>query len=82
MLDTIPTHCLLANVMVLPGDQILHREIGPPLAISTPTEQSFWSHLCSMGGEWMWEHVVEGGIDVGWIQDTLANGTFLAVTDG
>jgi len=30
----------------------------------------------------MWEHVVEGDIDVGWIWDALANGTFLAVTGG
>ena len=30
----------------------------------------------------MWEHVVGGDIDVEWIQDALANGTFLAVTDG
>ena len=30
----------------------------------------------------MWEHIVEGDIDVGWIRDALANGTFLAVTDG
>ena len=82
VLGAIPTHCLLANVMVLPGDQILRREIGPPLAILTSTEQSFWCHLCSMGGEWMWEHVVEGDSDVGWIWDALANGTFLAVTDG
>ena len=29
----------------------------------------------------MWEHIVEGDIDVGWIRDALANGTFLAVTD-
>jgi hypothetical protein len=35
-----------------------------------------------MGGEWMWEHIVEGGIEVGWVRDALANGTFLAVTDG
>jgi hypothetical protein len=35
-----------------------------------------------MGGEWMWEHVVEGDIDVEWISDALANGTLLAVTDG
>ncbi len=79
---TIPTHCLLANVMVLPGEQILRREIGPPLAISTSTVQSFWSHLCLMGGEWMWEYVVKENIDVGWIRDALANDTFLAVTDG
>jgi hypothetical protein len=82
MLDNIPTHCLLANVMMLPGDQILCREIGPPLASSSSVKQSFWSHLCSMGGEWMWEHIVEGNINVGWIRDALANGTFLAVTDG
>ncbi len=30
----------------------------------------------------MWEHIVEGDIDVGWIRDALANRTFLAVTDG
>ncbi len=30
----------------------------------------------------MWEHIVEGDIDVGWIRDALAKGTFLAVTDG
>ncbi len=30
----------------------------------------------------MWEHIVEGDIDVGWIWDALANRTFLAVTDG
>jgi hypothetical protein len=35
-----------------------------------------------MGGEWMWEHVVERDIDVGWIRDALETGTFLAVTDG
>jgi len=81
-LDTIPTHCLLANVMVLPGEQILRRETGPPLAKSTSTVQSFWSHLRSMGGEWMWKYVVDEKIDVMWIRDALATGTFLAVTDG
>ncbi len=30
----------------------------------------------------MWEHIVEGEIEVGWVRDALANGTFLAVTDG
>ena len=30
----------------------------------------------------MWEHIVEGDIDVGWIRDALANGSFLAVTNG
>ena len=35
-----------------------------------------------MGGKWMWEHIVKGDINVDWIRDALANGTFLAVTDG
>ncbi len=30
----------------------------------------------------MWEHIVKGDIDVGWIRDVMAYGTFLAVTDG
>ena len=30
----------------------------------------------------MWEHIVEGDIEVGWTPDSLTNGTFLAVTDG
>ncbi len=30
----------------------------------------------------MWEHIVEGDIDVEWIRDALVNGTFLAVTNG
>ena len=66
--SNIPTHCLPANVMVLPGDQILRREIGPPLTSLSSVKQSFWSHLQSMGGEWMWEHIVEGDINVGWIR--------------
>ncbi len=30
----------------------------------------------------MWEHIVEGDINVDWIRDALAKGMFLAVTDG
>jgi hypothetical protein len=82
ILASIPGHCLPANVLTLPGDQILHREIEPPLASFSSVTQSFWTHLRSMGGEWMWEHIFEGEIEVGWVRDTLANGTFLAVTDG
>ncbi len=81
-LGQVPSHCLPATVLVLPGDQILCREIGPPLAAPLTDTSSFWTHLCSMGGEWMWEHIVKGDINVNWIRDALANGTFLAVTNG
>ncbi len=52
--------------MVLPGEEILRRETGPPLAKLTSTVQSFWSHLRSMGGDWMWKYVVDEKIDVMW----------------
>jgi hypothetical protein len=81
-LGQIPAHVLPATVLVLPGDQILRREIGPPLAPPRPYTSSFWTHLRSMGGEWMWEHIVEGDIDVDWIRDALEKGSFLAVTNG
>jgi len=81
-LGQIPAHVLPATVLVLPGNQILRREIGPPLAPPRPYTSSFWTHLRSMGGEWMWEHIVEGDIDVDWIRDALGKGSFLAVTDG
>ncbi len=29
----------------------------------------------------MWEHIVEGDIDVDWIRDAMEKGSFLAVTD-
>ena len=35
-LGHVPSNCLPANVVVLPGDQVLHREIGPPLATTHP----------------------------------------------
>ena len=54
-LGQVLPHCLPVNVLILPGDQILCREIGPPLAIDCSECNSFWSHLCSIGGEWMWE---------------------------
>ena len=74
-LGQLPSHCHPATVLVLPGNQILRREIGPPLAVPCPDTSSFWTHLRLMGGEWMWEHIVKGNIDVDWIRDALANGT-------
>jgi len=69
-------------VLVLPGDNILHRKIGPPLVTAHSKCSSFWTHLRWIGGEWLWEHVVEGDTDVEWIRDALTNRTFLAVTNG
>jgi len=78
----VPAHALPAGVLVLSDCQVLRKEIGPPLAVLPPETSSFWPYLRSLGGEWMWEHIVEGDIDVLWIRDALTNGTFLAVTDG
>ena len=81
-LGQVPSHCLPTTVLILPGNQILRQEIGPPLAAPHPDTSSFWTHLRLMGGKWMWEHIVKGNIDVDWIRDALAHGTFLTVTNG
>ncbi|KAL3795721.1 hypothetical protein ACHAW5_004491 [Stephanodiscus triporus] len=81
-LDSIPEHCLTANVLSLPGGKVLRREIGPPLAVPKPVTRSFWAHLRLLWGEWMWEHICEGEGEVDWVRDALINGTLLAVTDG
>ena len=40
-LSQVPSHCLPATVLILPSDQILCREIGPPLAAPRPDTSSF-----------------------------------------
>ena len=52
----IPAHVFPASVLELSDCQVLRREIGPPLAKLNPETPSFWSHLRSLGGGWMWEH--------------------------
>jgi hypothetical protein len=59
-LGQVPPHSLPANVAVLTGGQVLRREIGPPLVGLLPNYKTFWAFLQSLGGEWMWGHIVKG----------------------
>jgi hypothetical protein len=60
----------------------LRRSIGPPLATPITTDRNFWDFLRSFGGEWMWNNIVEGYIEVEWIKTALETNTFIGVTDG
>ncbi len=81
-IDTLPTHCVPAHILPSPVGTILRRNIGPPLATITEEEKTFWEYLRSLGGDWMWENIHEGGIDVEWIKEAITEGSFLGVTDG
>jgi hypothetical protein len=78
----IPTCCIPANILVLPEDIVHRKSIGPPLASPVKADKPFWGFLCSLGGDWMWDHVQEGEINVTWISAAFANGSFIGVTDG
>ena len=44
-------------------------------------DKTFWDHLQSFGGEWMWDNIVEGHTKVEWIKTTLETNTFIRVTN-
>ncbi len=35
-----------------------------------------------LGGDWMWENIHKGEINVEWIKEAITEGSFLGVTDG
>ncbi len=56
--------------------------MGTGLAPVQATEGTFWDHLRSLGGTWMWEYIKEGEIDTLWLSDALINRTLVSVMDG
>jgi hypothetical protein len=81
-IDQLPQGCVPVDVLVLPKGRINRRGFGPPLANPQHSNAPFWEFLRSLGGEWMWQYVKEGEVDVGWIRDALVNGTLIGVTNG
>jgi hypothetical protein len=80
--DKLPTRCIPANVLIFPGGTILKKGIGSPaLAIWEESNTTFWTFLQSFGGEWMWEHLQEGGIDMTRICNAFVNEMLIGVTD-
>jgi hypothetical protein len=53
----IPAYCIPVIFLVLPGDIVHRKSIGPPLASFVQADKPFWGFLHSLGGEWMWDHV-------------------------
>ena len=80
--NAIPQHCVPANVIYTSEGIVLRTSIGPPLAIPITMDRNFWDFLRSFGGEWMWNNIVEGYIEVEWIKTALETNTFIGVTDG
>ncbi len=80
--DLIPDGWVPANVLVVHGNVVHRRSISTPLAPPVPKSPTFWEFLKLLGGEWMWDYIQKGEIDVTWISMALTTGTFIRVTDG
>ncbi len=80
--DLIPDRWVPANMLVVHGNVVHRRSVGTPLAPPVRKFPTFWEFLKSLGGEWMWDYIQEGEMDVTWISTALTSGTFIRVTDG
>ena len=70
------------SVLELPDQSVQHLVPGPSLVHDAPSSISFWEHLRSWGGVWMWEHVIGEDEDMVWLVEAFKNGTAIMVTDG
>jgi hypothetical protein len=52
-----------------------------PIANPDPVPLTFKEVLMSWGSTWLWEHVSITGGDT-WIEESIADGTLVTVTDG
>jgi hypothetical protein len=70
------------NVRQLSTTTVQSQETGPQLTLQKGVKGTFWEHLQSFGGKWMWEYIKEGEPDISWLRDTLTTGTLLGVMEG
>ncbi len=80
--DLIPDGWVPAKVLVVQRNSVHRRSVGTPLAPPVLKFPTFREFLKSLGGEWMWDYIQEGEIDVTWISTAITTGTFIGVTDG
>ncbi len=80
--DALPAIGNPCNVRQLLSITFQRRETGMGLAPVQATEGTFWEHLRSLGGTWMWEYIKEGEINMVWLRDALINRTLIGITDG
>jgi hypothetical protein len=80
-IDLIPDGWVPANVLVVQENVVHRRSVGTPVPSPVLKFPNFWEFLKSLGGEWMWDYIQEGEIDVTWISTALTTGIFIGVTD-
>ena len=72
------TICLVESTL---GGECWRLTSSEQLATVNQAPSSFLGVLCSWGNTWLWEHLrVTGG--EAWLQDSIANGLLVAITDG
>jgi hypothetical protein len=81
IVDMLPQPALTATVLELSDRMAIRSGIGLPLFIPEEINLTFWDLLCSLGREWMWEHVKAEDSDTSWARDTIIKGMLVAVTD-
>jgi hypothetical protein len=72
-------------VITLSESTVKKLQEGSPLAKAVETHLSFWDHLNSWGGEWMWSDIPRDQstyTDTSWLATGLSAGTLIWVTDG
>ncbi len=73
------------SVITLSESTVKKLQEGPPLAKAVETHLSFWDHLDSWGGAWMWSDIPRDQstyTDTSWLATRLSAGTLIWVTDG
>jgi hypothetical protein len=70
------------NVCQLSLRTVQCQETGLQLMLQRETGGTFWEHLQSLGGKWIWEYMQEGETDILWLNDTLTTGILVGVMDG
>ena len=55
---------------------------GPPLATGPSQPADLWTYLRTLGGEWMWDGIVDEQQDLQWLIDGVQNNTIIGVTNG
>jgi hypothetical protein len=81
-INVLREHCIPADVVPTIAGTIHRRSIGPQLATTSTRSKTFWMYLRTLGGEWMWDNIQEGKMEVERIRTALTVGSFVGVTDG
>ena len=55
---------------------------GPPLTTGPSQPADFWEYLRLLGGEWMWDGIVNEKQDLQWLVKAVKKNTIIGVTDG